>query len=149
MARRNDLSSQKISNFFHPKKAQKVNNNEDDSVVPQISQVVESHRVWRWNLGQVILFIRDPGVRSQIYEYPKEKWNEIRREYLKLGPYQWSLKCNDYPLTQAEGDKQKRRFNPSWCEKFHWLEYSPKKDRVYCLPCLLFEKNPPNVQHIL
>ena len=47
MAKRNDPSSQKISNFFHPKKAQKVNNNEDDSVVPQISQVVEPHRVPR------------------------------------------------------------------------------------------------------
>ncbi|KAL6504758.1 hypothetical protein OROHE_023516 [Orobanche hederae] len=149
MSKRKGPSSQKISMFFHPEKTQKINDVGDEhvvpvvppQVVPQVVQV-ESDNVAKES-EVALTFERDPGLRRQIHEYPKEQWNEVRREYLKIGPYQWSLVPDDYPLTKAEGDRQNRKFNPSWYGRFPWLEYSPDKDRAYCLPCFLFEKNPP------
>jgi hypothetical protein len=35
-----------------------------------------------------------------------------------------------------------RRFQSAWFTNFSWLEYSPDKNRAYCLPCFLFSKKP-------
>ncbi|KAK4602034.1 hypothetical protein RGQ29_011206 [Quercus rubra] len=58
----------------------------------------------------------DPGLHRQIYTYHVDQRDEIRRRYIKLGPYQ-----------------PHDRFKP-------WLEYSPKKDAAFCLSCFLFHK---------
>jgi hypothetical protein len=34
--------------------------------------------------------------------------------------------------------KQKRRFNPSWCNEFPWLRYSKSQGGGYCAACALF-----------
>jgi hypothetical protein len=80
---------------------------------------------------------RDPGKRSPIWQYPPNQQDEIRRAYLKWGPYQIHLE--DYPLSGKE--THPRRFQHSWFSLFpSWLEYSPSKDAAYCLPCYLFSK---------
>uniref|UniRef100_A0A2N9HA84 TTF-type domain-containing protein n=1 Tax=Fagus sylvatica TaxID=28930 RepID=A0A2N9HA84_FAGSY len=81
---------------------------------------------------------RDPGLRPQICEFPINLQDEIRRAYIKAGPYQPVL---DYPF--KESGNQRRRFNALWFDAhLNWLEYSPSKDAVYCLPCYLFGKKP-------
>lgn len=84
---------------------------------------------------------RDPGLRRQIWEYPINKRKEVREAYLRMGPYQWEPIVGDYPLTKS--GKQNRKFNSKWFEKYHWLEYSPTKDKAYCFPCFLFESRQP------
>ncbi|XP_074339774.1 uncharacterized protein LOC141677662 [Apium graveolens] len=77
---------------------------------------------------------RDPGLRRQIWDYPIEKRDEIRRAYIKSGPYQIVL--SKYPRSK---EKHPRSFQPSWFKLFpFWLEYSPTKDAAFCLPCYLF-----------
>ncbi|XP_058775476.1 uncharacterized protein LOC131649734 [Vicia villosa] len=81
---------------------------------------------------------RDPGKRLQIWEYPVNQRDEVRRAYLNWGPYQCQLE--KYPLN---GDKYPRRFQASWFKMFpSWLEYSPTNDAAYCLLCYLFCKKP-------
>uniref|UniRef100_A0A2N9IDZ8 DUF4371 domain-containing protein n=1 Tax=Fagus sylvatica TaxID=28930 RepID=A0A2N9IDZ8_FAGSY len=52
---------------------------------------------------------RDPGLRPQICEFPINLQDEIRRAYIKAGPYQPVL---DYPF--KESGNQRRRFNALW-----------------------------------
>ena len=43
-------------------------------------------------------------------------------------------------------EKYRRRFQHSWFELFpKWLEYSPTKNAVFCLPCYLFHKPSGNL----
>ncbi|KAG7943691.1 hypothetical protein I3843_15G055900, partial [Carya illinoinensis] len=78
---------------------------------------------------------RDPGLRPPIWDYPVNQRDEIRRAYLKMGPYQ--IRLSKYPFSGSE--KHPRRFQASWFVQFgSWLEYSPSKDAAYCLPCYLF-----------
>ncbi|KAK2639230.1 hypothetical protein Ddye_027025 [Dipteronia dyeriana] len=55
-----------------------------------------------------------------------------------MGPYKPIL--NQYPFTHDK--KQQQRFQHSWFQKFPWLEYSIKEDRVFCFPCYLFATCP-------
>nr|GMD36538.1 zinc finger MYM-type protein 1-like [Ipomoea batatas]GME09058.1 zinc finger MYM-type protein 1-like [Ipomoea batatas] len=76
----------------------------------------------------------DPGLRLPIWKYTIDKRDEVRRAYIKAGPYQ-SL-FSKYPKS---GEKHPRRFQASWFKLFpSWLEYSPSKDAAFCLPCYLF-----------
>ncbi|XP_074580896.1 uncharacterized protein LOC141837381 [Curcuma longa] len=73
---------------------------------------------------------RDPGKRQMIWKYPMEKRDEIRRLYLRAGPYQVAP-----PVFKGKG----RKFLTSWYESFKdWLEYSPTENAAFCLPCFLF-----------
>ncbi|XP_021734874.1 uncharacterized protein LOC110701548 [Chenopodium quinoa] len=82
---------------------------------------------------------RDPGLRPPIWAYPIGKRNEIRRAYIKLGPYQPQLA--EYPFSGPT--KHRRRFQSTWFVEFpDWLEYSPSKDAAFCLPCYLFTETP-------
>jgi hypothetical protein len=78
----------------------------------------------------------DPADRKRISEYigPKLQ-DEMRRKYLIRGPYrpQQGFK---YPQKMIVG--YSRRFSTKWFEKYYWLEYSEKKDAVFCLYCYLF-----------
>ena len=81
---------------------------------------------------------RDPGKRLQIWQYPPNQMDEVRRAYLKWGPYQKHLES--YPLS---GKNHPRRFQYAWFGIFpSWLEYSPSEDAAYCLLCYLFSKKP-------
>jgi ribosomal protein L22 len=79
----------------------------------------------------------DPGLRPQIWEYDVNYRDEIRRAYIRAGPYRPTVK--DYPKSGKENHL--RSFQPSWYNLFpSWLEYSLKKDAAFCLPCFLFNK---------
>ena len=78
---------------------------------------------------------RDPGLRPQIGEYHINQRDEIRRAYIKVGPYQPIL--SKYPKSGPV--THSRSFQHSWFKLFpSWLEYSPEKDVTFCLPCFLF-----------
>ncbi|KAM6553414.1 hypothetical protein CsatB_014176 [Cannabis sativa] len=89
------------------------------------------------------LLERDPGIRPLIWEYPPEKRDEVRRAYIKAGPYQIIL--SSY---QKSEEAHSRSFQSSWFKLFpSWLEYSPKVDAAFCLPCFLFHSKdaPPRL----
>ena len=71
-----------------------------------------------------------------MWDYPVNQCDEIRRMYLKHGPYQLILQNEKYPLSGPK--KHPRCFQASWFTQFSWLEYSGSKDAAYCLPCYLF-----------
>ncbi|XP_061366257.1 uncharacterized protein LOC133309491 [Gastrolobium bilobum] len=80
---------------------------------------------------------RDPTLRLPIWKFPINQQDEIRRAYLKLGPFQ--CKLQNYPFSGLE--KNRRHFCSSWFDLFlSWLEYSPTKDAAFCLHCYLFSK---------
>ncbi|XP_062155175.1 uncharacterized protein LOC133863230 [Alnus glutinosa] len=83
----------------------------------------------------------DPGLRPQISEYPVNQQDEIRRAYLRDGPYRF-IPSNSFGYPFSGIGKNRRRFQSSWYKMFNWLEYSPTKDATYCLPCYLFGKKP-------
>ncbi|PWA76767.1 Zinc finger MYM-type protein 1 [Artemisia annua] len=86
---------------------------------------------------------RDPGKRKQIWSYPVNKREQVRRAYINLGPFQIHLK--EYP---AKGStKHPRKFRYSWFSIFpNWLEYSPTIHSAYCFLCYLFSDKPSERQ---
>ena len=82
---------------------------------------------------------RDPRLYLPIRSYPINECDNVQRAYIKLKACQ--PKLENYPETL--GKIQKHRFNYSWFEDFPWLEFSESKDKAFCFPCFLFDKNPP------
>lgn len=82
---------------------------------------------------------RDPGLRRPIWKYPPNDRDDIRREYIRLGPCQPQLRKEEYEPTYF--GSQRRRFQASWFKTFPWLEYSIAKHAAFCFPCFLFEKD--------
>ena len=77
---------------------------------------------------------RDPGLRPQIWQYPPDQRDIVRRAYLMLGPMQPRLE--NYKPSGELGHQ--RRFQYSWFGDFpSWLEYSEEKSCVYCLYCFV------------
>ncbi|XP_042380193.1 zinc finger MYM-type protein 1-like [Zingiber officinale] len=96
--------------------------------IPSISSPNEDYQ------SSSTCIVRDPGKRKQICEYHVNVRDEIRRSYLKMGPYQPDML--EYPATKF--GSQNRRFQKKWFQKFHWLEYSPLTNKAYCFYCFLF-----------
>ncbi|XP_042387995.1 zinc finger MYM-type protein 1-like [Zingiber officinale] len=96
--------------------------------IPSISSPNEDYQ------SSSTCIVRDPGERKQICEYHVNVRDEIRRSYLKMGPYQPDML--EYPATKF--GSQNRRFQKKWFQKFHWLEYSPLTNKTYCFYCFLF-----------
>ncbi|XP_029153401.1 uncharacterized protein [Arachis hypogaea] len=82
------------------------------------------------------ILIRDPGKHMQIWNYPISQQDEIRRAYIKFGPYQFIM--DEYPLSGLKSHP--RRFKAHWFKSFSWLEYSPEVDAVFCLSCYFFSR---------
>jgi hypothetical protein len=59
------------------------------------------------------LLERDPGIRPLIWEYPPEKRDEVRRAYIKAGPFQIIL--SSY---QKSEEAHSRSFQSSWFKLF-------------------------------
>ncbi|XP_058734484.1 uncharacterized protein LOC131606207 [Vicia villosa] len=134
------MKSRKIDSFFKRKER-------DDESLTSISEpqrVLQNPRIEE-NVSRVCpddienSLECDPGKHPPMWKYLLNQMNEIRRAYLKWGPYQMHLE--QYPLS---GNKDhQRRFQYTWFSLFpSWLEYSPSEDDVYCLPCYLFSKRP-------
>ncbi|XP_074296855.1 uncharacterized protein LOC141627511 [Silene latifolia] len=78
----------------------------------------------------------DPGERRKISEYHPDIQDEVRKRYIQVGPIQ--PKKHEFPFKIIGG--RSRRFNATWFETHqNWLEYSKKKDALFCLPCYLFK----------
>ncbi|KAL5820586.1 hypothetical protein ACOSQ3_022468 [Xanthoceras sorbifolium] len=85
-----------------------------------------------------VYYERDPGLRLPVGAYPADKHDDVRKAYIKMGPFQPML--DNYPPT-LDG-KYSRRFQQSWFQRFPWLEYSIVKDKAFCFPCFLFDSFP-------
>ncbi|XP_059458275.1 uncharacterized protein LOC132187857 [Corylus avellana] len=82
---------------------------------------------------------RDPGLRPQIWKFPVNLQDDIRRAYIRAKPCQ--PKLSEYPYSRMGNNH--RRFQASWFETYStWLEYSKSKDAIFCLPCYVFAKKP-------
>ncbi|XP_071708265.1 uncharacterized protein [Rutidosis leptorrhynchoides] len=82
---------------------------------------------------------RDPGKRKQIWSYPFDRKELVKRSYLNKGPFQIHLE--EYPNKGTS--THTRRFQNAWFGKFpNWLEYSPSRDAAYCFLCFLFSDKP-------
>ncbi|XP_023766503.2 uncharacterized protein LOC111915032 [Lactuca sativa] len=82
---------------------------------------------------------RDPAKRKQMWEYPVNLREQVRRAYMTLGPFQ--IRLQEY---HAKGSKKHpRRFQYSWFNIFpNWLEYSPTTHASYCFICYIFNDKP-------
>ncbi|KAJ9541478.1 hypothetical protein OSB04_027984 [Centaurea solstitialis] len=79
---------------------------------------------------------RDPALRRQVYDYPINQQDTIRRAYMNLGPLQPTLSM--FPKSGRE--THKRSFQASWYKLYLWIEYSKTSDAAFCFPCFLFNK---------
>jgi hypothetical protein len=80
---------------------------------------------------------QDPGERQAIQSYDVNDQDAIRRAYILKGPLQ--PYAHDFPKRKI-GNRD-RQFNFVWFANHHWLEYSIKKDAVFCFVCYLFRDN--------
>ncbi|XP_066374592.1 uncharacterized protein [Miscanthus floridulus] len=78
----------------------------------------------------------DPGERLPIKDYHVNDQDAIRRAYITKGPCKPYI---HYFLYRNIGDTP-RRFSLQWLYNYEWLEYSIKKDSVFCFICYLFKK---------
>ncbi|XP_072149495.1 uncharacterized protein [Setaria viridis] len=79
---------------------------------------------------------RDPSERQPIESYHVNDQDAIRRAYITKGPFKPIN--HDFPSRKIGG--RDRQFNFVWMYNHEWLEYSIKKDSVFCFICYLFKK---------
>ncbi|XBI95566.1 hypothetical protein VPH35_032002 [Triticum aestivum] len=109
-------------------------NQMQDDDVPDVEQRANEHVTFRG----IELLERDPALRPQIWQYPPNQRDEVRRAYLRLGPNQ--PKREKYKAIGKPGHR--RRFQYNYFRDFpSWLEYSLTSHSAYCLYCFLFSKN--------
>ncbi|CAB4034413.1 zinc finger MYM-type 1-like, partial [Paramuricea clavata] len=76
----------------------------------------------------------DPGLRGEVC-------GENQKKYLiEHGPFQPKLSC--FPANQDISQGKQNRFSPRWYNEYPHLEYSIKKDAVFCFVCSLFHDTP-------
>ncbi|GJR98591.1 zinc finger MYM-type protein 1-like protein [Tanacetum coccineum] len=114
--------------------------NGDDIVEesPEVQVEPETNATFNFNEVKLDYLICDPSLRPPISSYPVNQQDEIRRTFIRLGPYQ--LVKSHYPLTHC--GPHKRSFQATWFKRFWWLEYSDKNDVAFCFPCYLFGRKP-------
>jgi len=78
---------------------------------------------------------RDPAERLPIASYPFNDQDAIRRSYILNGPYQ--PYSHEFKKRAIGG--RERGFNCVWFYKYDWVEYSTKKEAVFCFLCYLFK----------
>ena len=71
-----------------------------------------------------------------IKDYHVNDQDAIHRAYITRGPCK--PYTHDFPSRYIGG--KPRRFNLAWMYNYEWLEYSIKKDSVFCFICYLFKK---------
>jgi hypothetical protein len=78
----------------------------------------------------------DPADRRRISDYIGQKLqDDIRRKYLIRGPFKPPPGFK-FPEKMIAGFP--RRCQANWFTTYHWLEYSEKVDKCFCLYCYLF-----------
>ncbi|PIA27274.1 hypothetical protein AQUCO_08100010v1 [Aquilegia coerulea] len=110
----------------------KRNLNETDPYIDLCFDVPSSSNPINVDLSNIVT---DPGLRKQIKDYHPNERDLIRRAYLLQGPCQ----PKNHTFPQKLMGKYNRKFKKEWFGRFgSWLEYSIKKDAVFCLYCFLF-----------
>jgi hypothetical protein len=71
---------------------------------------------------------QDPGERCPILNYPVNDRDAIRRAYITKGPFKPF--AHDFPKRKISD--RDRGFNYCWMYNHDWVEYSIKKDVVFC-----------------
>ncbi|XP_042437244.1 zinc finger MYM-type protein 1-like [Zingiber officinale] len=79
---------------------------------------------------------RDPGLRLPIWSHPVDMRDDVRKNYIKMGPCQ--PKLSKYPPIAYSNQNQ--HFQYGWFAQFPWLDYSKAKNSAFCFPCYLFDK---------
>ncbi|KAL6491731.1 hypothetical protein OROGR_034096 [Orobanche gracilis] len=113
--------------------------NLNDNIPPPSVPVTENPcKKAQMNSNDIDLSVleRDPGLRHQVYDYPVNQQDTIRRAYMNLGPLQPTLSV--FPKSGPE--THKRSFQASWFKLYPWIEYSQSLDAAFCFPCFLFNK---------
>ena len=92
--------SNTILDFFRRKNAQSSNVNVGDTLLPTSDIQISKNSLKRLqrvdnNEFDINSLEFDPGLRRQIWEYDVNQRDEIRRAYIKAGPYRQLMK--DYP----------------------------------------------------
>lgn len=77
----------------------------------------------------------DPGERLPSASYHATDQDVVRRAYILRGPFQ--PYAHEFPKRQT-GDRD-CNFTCIWFAKYDWVEYSIKKDSVFCFVCYLFK----------
>ena len=77
----------------------------------------------------------DPGERLPIASYHANDQDAVRRSYILRGPFQ--PYAHEFPKRKI-GDRD-RNFTCIWFAQYDWVEYSIKKDSVFCFVCYLFK----------
>ena len=83
----------------------------------------------------------DVRLRETCDSVPSER--STRTAYIDMGPIQPRL--SSYPSRKF--GRKNRKFNSGWFDRFKWLEYSVRADRVFCFPCRVFGKNSEHDLH--
>ena len=78
---------------------------------------------------------QDPGERLPIASYHANDQDAVRRAYIVRGAFQ--PYAHEFPKRKI-GDRD-RNFTCMWFAKYDWVEYSIKKDSVFCFFCYLFK----------
>jgi hypothetical protein len=141
------LSRQKIIDSFFKKK--NASHSEVDSDTLLNRPLVTDLNEWPSKCPRILpeeidatTLQRDPGKCLQIWEYPVNLQDEIRRAYLRADPCQPILLPTEYPPSGSE--YHHRRFQASWFQTYSsWLEYPESKDAIFCHPCYIFAKKSP------
>ncbi|GKA09767.1 hypothetical protein Tco_0689200, partial [Tanacetum coccineum] len=105
--------------YTHPRDQQDVYDNHVNES-PRVEREKDAHNSTAVNLDSLI---RDPGVRPSISSFTSDHQDEIRREYIRLGPYQlktkdaaYCLPCylfNKKPVGRVGSDRCKSRVHLS------------------------------------
>ena len=120
--------------FFFEKKRKNIDNSQPSEPTPNNVEVMveqplcasvykEPALISEQPLTRIDIahLIRDPSNCPQIWEYPVNQQDEIRRTYINLGPYQPLM--SEYPLT---GNKHPRRFQSHWFKVIRGLNIQRK-----------------------
>ena len=146
------MANNKTIYSYYKKKEQAVDATQEAKLIPEtnaqeVQQLVEPIAPSNPQVGSAQpicecdvqdLVKGDPALCYQILDCPIDKQYNIRKAYMKLGPYQ--PKKDVYPSSSPKSHP--RRFQSRWFQAFSWLEYSPSKYAAFCFPCFLFCKKP-------
>ncbi|XP_062152108.1 uncharacterized protein LOC133860537 [Alnus glutinosa] len=131
-----------LDSFFKKKDESHSTVNTDTPLAIEIEALVTDERPSKCPRIQpeemdATIFQCDPGLRRQIWEFPINLQDKMRRAYINAGPCQPILL--EYPVS-GKGNNR-RRFQASWFNTYStWLEYSKSKDAIFCLQCYVFAK---------
>ncbi|XP_075473351.1 uncharacterized protein LOC142504358 [Primulina tabacum] len=135
------MSKRSITDYFIQKNNEQLSKTSNNSLPSSSRSTLKTKKLKPDNEdaldpleGNNPYYERNLGKRIRIWEYPCDKQDDVRREYVGMGPYQPTC---EYPLVDFK--HQKRSFQSSWFVMFPWLEFYKIKESAFCFPCYPFD----------